>query len=59
MGLYQTELRCNGKYDLLAMQQIAGRYYADSLGYVENLIQWTGRTFEIIRQNVAIHGEGL
>lgn len=58
-GLYPIDLRRNGKYDLLAVQQIAGRYHADSLGYVENLIQWNGSTFEIIRQNVAIHGEDL
>lgn len=58
-GLYPIDLARNGKYDLLAMQKIAGRYHADGLGYVENLVIWNGQNFEINRQTVAIYGEEL
>ncbi|HWK23444.1 MAG TPA: VCBS repeat-containing protein [Ureibacillus sp.] len=58
-ALYPIDLARNGKYDLLGMQQIAGRYHADGLGYVENLLHWDGRQFLIVRQTVAIYGEDL
>ncbi len=58
-ALYPIDLARNGKYYLLAMQQIAGRYHADGLGYVENLLHWDGREFLIVRQTVAIYGENL
>ncbi|MDN4494639.1 FG-GAP repeat domain-containing protein [Ureibacillus aquaedulcis] len=58
-ALYPVDLARNGKYDLLGMQQIAGRYHADGLGYVENLLHWNGREFLIVRQTVAIYGENL
>lgn len=58
-ALYPVDLGRNGKYDLLGMQQIAGRYHADGLGYVENLLNWDGHTFSIVRQSVAILGEDL
>lgn len=41
------------------MQQIAGRYHADGLGFVENLLHWDGREFIIVRQTVGIYGEDL
>ena len=55
-GLYPIDLSRNGKYNLLSMQSIAGRYHADGLGYVENLLFWNGQQFEIDRQTVAIYG---
>ncbi|WP_390291475.1 hypothetical protein [Ureibacillus sp. GCM10028918] len=58
-ALYPIDLARNGKYDLLGMQQIAGRYHADGLGYVENLLHWDGREFSIVRQTVAIYGENI
>jgi len=58
-ALYPIDLARNGKYDLLGMQQIAGRYHADGLGYVENLLHFDGREFIIVRQTIAIYGENL
>jgi hypothetical protein len=58
-ALYPVDIARDGKYDLLGLQQIAGRYHADGLGYVENLLHWDGRTFSIVRQTVAIYGENL
>lgn len=55
-GIYPIGLTGNGTYSLLTMEQIAGRYHADSLGYVENVLSWNGRQFESVRQNVAIDG---
>ncbi|QCR30854.1 VCBS repeat-containing protein [Lysinibacillus sp. SGAir0095] len=56
-ALYPIDVARNGKYDLLGLQQIAGRYHADGLGYVENLLHWNGQEFLIVRQIVAIYGE--
>lgn len=56
-ALYPVDYGRNGKYDLLGMQQIAGRYHADGLGYVENLLSWDGNAFSVVRQTVAIYGE--
>lgn len=58
-ALYPIPFRRTGQYDLLAMQQIAGRYHADGLGYVEDLLQWNGQLFEVNRQTVAIYGKEL
>lgn len=58
-ALYPIDLARNGKYYLLGMQQIAGRFHADGLGYVENLLHWNGREFLIVRQTAAIYGEDL
>ena len=56
-GLYPIDLARDEKYNLLSMQSIAGRYHADGLGYVENLLYWDGHKFHIDRQTVAIYGE--
>lgn len=58
-GLYPIDTNRDGAYELLAMQKIAGRYHADGLGFVENVLAWDGRKFTIERQSVAIEGEDL
>ncbi|MFP3916707.1 VCBS repeat-containing protein [Lysinibacillus telephonicus] len=58
-GIYPIDLSRNNKYYLLIMQQIAGRYHADGLGYVENLLSWNGHQFEIVRQTVATYGKNI
>ncbi|SOC23408.1 hypothetical protein SAMN05880501_11572 [Ureibacillus xyleni] len=58
-GLYPIDIARKGKYYLQALQQIAGRFHADGLGYVENLLNWDGSQFVIVRQSVAIYGEDL
>jgi len=55
-GIYPIDLAGDGKYSLLTMEQIAGRYHADSLGFVENVLNWNGLAFESVRQQVAING---
>ncbi|MED3662151.1 VCBS repeat-containing protein [Ureibacillus terrenus] len=55
-GTYPVDLRGNGKYSLLTMEKIAGRYHADGLGFVENVLNWNGREFETVMQHVAING---
>lgn len=56
-ALYPIQYGYTNKYSLLAMQQIAGIYHADNLGYVENLLVWNGKQFNVERQTVAIYGE--
>ena len=46
----------NKVYELLAYQRIAGRYNADSLGYVQNILAWKNNMFVLDNQYVAIFG---
>ncbi|MCT8137796.1 VCBS repeat-containing protein [Anaerobacillus sp. CMMVII] len=55
-GLYPVDFDLNGVYELLAYQKIAGRYNADSLGYVLNTLKWKDHSFVLDNQNVAIFG---
>ncbi|WP_166239902.1 VCBS repeat-containing protein [Paenibacillus turpanensis] len=55
-GLYPVDFDSNGVYELLAYQKIAGRYNADTLGYVLNTLAWRDREFGLQNQNVAILG---
>jgi len=55
-GLYPVDFDLNNVYELLAYQQIAGRYHADSLGYVLNTLKWKNNIFVLDNQYVAIFG---
>jgi hypothetical protein len=55
-GLYPVDFDSNGVYELLAYQKIAGRYNADTLGYVLNTLAWKNDRFVLHNQNVAIGG---
>lgn len=57
-GLYPVDFDSNNRYELLAYQKIAGRYNADSLGYVLNTLSWLGNRFVLQNQYVAIFGSG-
>jgi hypothetical protein len=53
-GLYPVDFDYNNVYELLAYQKIAGRYNADSLGYVLNTLKWNNNMFVLDNQYVAI-----
>lgn len=53
-GLYPVDFDSNNVYELLAYQKIAGRYNADSLGYILNTLKWKDNTFILDNQYVAI-----
>jgi hypothetical protein len=53
-GLYPVDFDSNHVYELLAYQKIAGRYNADSLGYVLNTLKWKEHSFILEVQYVAI-----
>lgn len=55
-GLYPVDFDSNGVYELLAYQRIAGRYNADSLGYVLNTLKYRNNSFVLDNQYVAIFG---
>ncbi|MFA9422356.1 MAG: VCBS repeat-containing protein, partial [Sedimentibacter sp.] len=55
-GLYSVDFNSDGVYELLAYEKIAGRYNADSLGYVLNTLKWNNKKFVLDNQNVAIWG---
>lgn len=55
-GLYPVDFDINKRYELLAYQKIAGRYNADSLGYVLNTLAWSDNRFVLQNQYVAIFG---
>ncbi|WP_298843681.1 VCBS repeat-containing protein [Clostridium sp.] len=58
-GLYPVDFDSNKVYELLAYQKIAGRYNADSLGYVLNTLKWKNNVFALYNQNIAIFGEQI
>ena len=58
-GLYPVDFDSNKVYELLAYQKIAGRYNADSLGYVLNTMKWKDNIFILDNQNVAIFGSAV
>ncbi|MFJ8065722.1 hypothetical protein ACIQYS_13910 [Psychrobacillus sp. NPDC096426] len=58
-GLYPIDYARDGTYELLSYQEIAGRYHADALGYVQNEWKWNGREFVSNRQTVSIFGKDL
>jgi hypothetical protein len=55
-GLYPVDFDSNRVYELLAYQKIAGRYNADSIGYVQNSLKWMNNMFTLYDQKVAIFG---
>jgi hypothetical protein len=55
-GLYPVDFDSNGVYELLAYQKIAGRYNADAIGYVQNILKWNGSSFALNMQYVAVFG---
>lgn len=55
-GLYPVDFDSDGVYELLAYQKIAGRYNADSLGYVLNTLKWKNNKFDLDNQYIAIWG---
>ena len=55
-GLYPVDFDSNKVYELLAYQKIAGRYHADSLGYILNTLGWDNNRFVLQNQYIAIFG---
>lgn len=55
-GLYPVDFDSNNVFELLAYQKIAGRYNADTLGYVLNTLGWEENRFVLQNQYVAILG---
>ena len=55
-GLYPVDFDSNKRYELLAYQKIAGRYNADSLGFVLNTLAWLDNRFVLQNRYVAIIG---
>lgn len=58
-GLYPVDFNSDGIYELLAYQKIAGRFNADSLGYVLNTLKWEDNRFVLNVQNTAIWGSEI
>lgn len=46
----------DGVYELMVFQHIAGRYHADTLGYIQNVLKWDQKAFRLTQQYVAIMG---
>ncbi|SUY45995.1 cell wall-binding protein [Clostridium putrefaciens] len=58
-GLYPVDFDSSGVYELLAYQKIAGRYNADSLGYILNTLMWKDNMFVLDNQYLAIFGSDI
>lgn len=55
-GLYPVDFNQNNVYGLYATQSIAGRYNADTLGYVQTSLEWHLNAFTPFFQTVGILG---
>lgn len=55
-GLYPVDFDLDGVYELLAIQSISGKYHADSLGNVQNILKWKNPNFVLDNQKIAIWG---
>ena len=55
-GLYPVDFDANRVYELLAFQKVAGRYNADALGYIQNILKWENNRFILDRQFLAVFG---
>ncbi|MBO8161881.1 MAG: VCBS repeat-containing protein [Thermosipho sp. (in: Bacteria)] len=55
-GLYPVDFQRDGTYGLYASRQIAGRYNADALGYVQTSLEWNGSDFVPFFQTVGVLG---
>lgn len=56
-GLFPVDFDGDGIYELLLYQKIAGRYNADSLGYVQTVLKWDLIQFTLWNQYVAVYGK--
>ncbi len=56
-GLYPIDFDGNGVYELFIFQKVAGRYNADSLGYIQTIINWKNDQFNYQDQYLAIFGK--
>lgn len=58
-SMWPVDIERDGTYELLAIQSIAGRYNADSLGIVQTMLKWNGFKFTVFFQFVAIYGNKI
>lgn len=55
-GLYPIDYQRDGVYEIYLIRRIAGRYNADSLGYVQTSMEWNGKMFAPFFQTLGILG---
>lgn len=55
-GLWPVDFQRNGIYGLYTTQSIAGRYNADTIGYVQTSLEWKDNRFVPFLQTVGILG---
>ncbi|SEA90781.1 hypothetical protein SAMN05421743_11065 [Thalassobacillus cyri] len=55
-GLYPIDFAFDDVYEIIAYQQIAGTYHADTLGTIQNRLKWNGYMFVLDYQDLAIYG---
>lgn len=58
-GLYPVDFNRDRILELYAVQGVSGRYGADGLGFVENVLRWDGKKFITDRQYVSIFGREI
>ena len=55
-GVYPIDLERKGTNELIAEQRIIGKNNSDTLGFVETMLKWDGKSFIPFVQNVLILG---
>lgn len=58
-GLYPIDIQRNGIFGLYILQQIAGQYNADGLGFVETFMEWDKEKFIPMTQMVSVYGNEM
>jgi hypothetical protein len=58
-GVYPVDFQRDGIYELQIYQRVAGRYNADSLGFVQTNISWDGKKFVPVNQYLSIFGNNI
>ena len=58
-GLYPVDLQRKGIYQIIADQRIIGRNNSDTLGYVQTILNWDGKSFIPIMQSILIFGSQI
>ncbi|SES02138.1 FG-GAP-like repeat-containing protein [Salipaludibacillus aurantiacus] len=55
-GIHPMDLEYDNFFDLMAYQQIAGTFHADTIGTIQNRLKWNGYVFVLDYQELGIYG---
>lgn len=57
--LYPADFEWDGTFKLITSQVIVGKFHADVIGSMQNVLKWNGNEFVLKLQTICIFGENL